>query len=98
MSSINPEDHLNLVWSLARKRRIRYPQADVEDLFQWGFVGLLHAAQNFKPERGLQFSTYASRCILGQMMFAVYERDWAPKATRVYRKKHNIDAPRPHTR
>lgn len=40
---------------------------DGEELFQVGCIGLLKAAQGFKEELGLQFSTYAVPVILGEI-------------------------------
>lgn len=34
-----------------------------EDLESFGYVGLVQAARTFDPNRGVQFSTYAYRCI-----------------------------------
>ncbi len=36
-----------------------------EDAEQSGMIGLLHAARRFQPDRGFQFSSYATRCIQG---------------------------------
>ena len=40
---------------------------EYDDLFQAGCVGLVKASDNFEPERGLQFSTYAVPVILGEI-------------------------------
>lgn len=37
----------------------------VDDLVQEGSMGLLHAIQKFEPERGIQFTTYATNWIKG---------------------------------
>jgi RNA polymerase sigma factor FliA len=36
---------------------------DREDLESFGYMGLVQAARTFDPNRGVQFSTYAYRCI-----------------------------------
>src|SRR5206468_2950483 len=36
---------------------------DRDDLESLGLIGLVQAAQTYDPERGVQFSTYAYRCI-----------------------------------
>jgi len=38
---------------------------DLEDAEQVGMLGLIHAARNYEPRRGYQFSTYATHCIRG---------------------------------
>ena len=40
---------------------------DYEDLFQIGCVGLVKAADNFDPELGYKFSTYAVPMIIGEI-------------------------------
>lgn len=40
---------------------------DYEDMVQAGSLGLVKAAQNFDPGRGLRFSTYAVPVILGEI-------------------------------
>ena len=41
---------------------------DVEDLVGYGVLGLLEAFDRFEPSQGVDFSTYASYRILGQML------------------------------
>lgn len=53
--------------------------ADHEDLVQEGMFGLAHACERFDPSRGLKFSSYAWRCIMGFM--ARYVDRTAPIAT-----------------
>lgn len=36
---------------------------DIEDLIQWGYVGLLNANRNYKESSGVAFITYATTCI-----------------------------------
>ncbi len=59
------EKNLGLVHSCANKFRGR--GAEYDDLFQAGCVGLIKAADNFDPERGFSFSTYAVPVILGEI-------------------------------
>ena len=44
---------------------------DEDDLFQIALLALLYAVRNFKPEKGAEFSTYASACIRNRMIDAV---------------------------
>lgn len=59
------EKNLGLVHSCANRFRGR--GAEYDDLFQAGCVGLIKAAENFDPERGFSFSTYAVPVILGEI-------------------------------
>ncbi|MEW5922066.1 MAG: sigma-70 family RNA polymerase sigma factor [Bacillota bacterium] len=40
---------------------------DTDDLFQEGCIGLLKAVENYDPDRGTKFSTYAVPYILGEI-------------------------------
>jgi RNA polymerase sigma factor (sigma-70 family) len=42
-----------------------------EDMFQEGCMGLIHAANNYDPNRGNAFSTYAYSCIRGYVLIAM---------------------------
>ncbi|MBQ2774470.1 MAG: sigma-70 family RNA polymerase sigma factor [Clostridia bacterium] len=59
------EQNIGLVHSCANKFRSRGVEYD--DLFQAGCVGLIKAAENFDPDRGFSFSTYAVPVILGEI-------------------------------
>jgi RNA polymerase sigma factor (sigma-70 family) len=61
---INAADHLGLVHRIARRYRWACCAAlEYEDLVQLGTLGLLRAVEKFDPDRGVAFSTYASRWI-----------------------------------
>lgn len=50
-----------LVWSIAKKwRTAETPGLGFDDLFQEGCLGLIRAAEKFRPELGYRFSTYAT--------------------------------------
>lgn len=56
----------NMVYAYAYKMR---PNGnEIEDLAQEGFIGLLRAYEDFDPERGLKFSTFAGQQIRFAMM------------------------------
>lgn len=68
------EPHLRLVVSITRKfRHYGLPQ---EDLFQEGFLGLMHAAERFDPKRKVRFATYAQWWIRSYMTEYVL-RNWS---------------------
>ena len=59
-----------LVIEAAKKFLFRinnYPHIDFDDLVQTGYIGLIKAYDNFKPEYGTQFSTYAVPMIEGEI-------------------------------
>jgi len=61
---------------LCYKRLVRFwagnvmnvaPQADQDELMQEGLLGVLKAMQRFDPDKGIEFSTYASGFIRGAL-------------------------------
>lgn len=52
------KDHIALVHSIARRYRNR--GLDYDDLVQVGCLGLMRACEDFEPQRGYRFSTYAA--------------------------------------
>lgn len=54
-------DNIRLVYFLARKYHSHY--YDPEDVVSIGCIGLIKAACAFRADRGVKFSTFASRCI-----------------------------------
>src|SRR5260370_19721396 len=66
------EDHLGLVMHLAKRYAGSYQGhhiLDLDDLYQEGVLGLLHAAEKFDARKGFRFSTYATywiRWAIGQ--------------------------------
>lgn len=50
-----------------------FSTSSVEDLFQVGVIGLINAYNNYNPEYGTKFSTYAYTFILGEMRKYVRE-------------------------
>jgi RNA polymerase primary sigma factor len=60
------EDHLGLVMHLAKRSVESYQGQhllDLEDLYQEGVLGLMHAAEKFDARKGFRFSTYATHWI-----------------------------------
>lgn len=56
---------------------------ELDDLMQWGQVGLLHAISRYSENRNVKFSTYAKFRIRGAMLDGLRELDWAPRRVRV---------------
>lgn len=44
------------------------PWADVDDLIQWGVLGLLEVRERFDPSRGATFEAFAARRVRGAMI------------------------------
>ncbi|MEG1028438.1 MAG: sigma-70 family RNA polymerase sigma factor, partial [Oscillospiraceae bacterium] len=59
------ENNLGLVHSCAN--RFRNKGIEYDDLYSAGCLGLVKAADGFKPELGFAFSTYAVPAILGEI-------------------------------
>ncbi len=70
--SIRVEEHLGLVMHLAKRYAGSYQGhaiLDLDDLYQEGILGLMHAAEKFDARKGFRFSTYATywiRWAIGQ--------------------------------
>lgn len=72
--------HLPLVEHLARRFRDRGESH--EDLVQVGTVGLIKAVDRFDLERGVEFSTYATPTIVGEIKRHFRDRGWAVRVPR----------------
>ena len=72
--------HLPLVEHLARRFRNRGEPYD--DLVQVGTIGLIKAVDRFEPERGLEFSTYATPTIVGEIKRHFRDKGWAVRVPR----------------
>jgi RNA polymerase sigma-B factor len=70
----------NLVYFLARKFANR--GEPLEDVVQVGFVGLLMAIERFEPERGLEFSTFATPTIVGEIKRYFRDKSWTVRIPR----------------
>ncbi len=53
-----------------------------EDLESYGIIGLLQAIDRFDSERGIKFSTFASKRIRGAMIDHLRKLDWLPHSMR----------------
>ena len=54
----------------------------LEDLVQVGFVGLLMAIERFDPDRGLEFSTFATPTIVGEIKRYFRDKSWTVRIPR----------------
>jgi RNA polymerase sigma-B factor len=72
--------HLNLVRFLAAKFANR--GEPLEDLVQVGTIGLIKAIDRFEPSRGLEFTTYATPTILGEIKRHFRDKGWSVRVPR----------------
>ncbi len=72
--------HLPLVEHCARRFRNR--GEPFEDLVQVGTIGLLKSIDRFDSERGVEFSTYATPTIIGEIKRYFRDKGWAIRVPR----------------
>lgn len=72
--------HLNLVRFLANKFKNR--GEPIDDLMQVGYLGLLKAIDRFDPARGLEFTTYATPTIMGEIKRHFRDKGWSVRVPR----------------
>jgi RNA polymerase sigma-B factor len=74
------EMHLPLVEHLARRFRNRGEPLD--DLVQVATIGLIKSVDRFDPQRGVEFSTYATPTIVGEIKRHFRDKGWAVRVPR----------------
>jgi RNA polymerase sigma-B factor len=74
------EMHLPLVEYLARRFRNRGEPLD--DLIQVATIGLIKAVDRFDTDRGVEFSTYATPTIVGEIKRHFRDKGWAIRVPR----------------
>ena len=72
--------HLPLVEHCARRFRNR--GEPFEDLVQVGTIGLIKSIDRFDPDRGVEFSTYATPTIIGEIKRYFRDKGWAIRVPR----------------
>jgi RNA polymerase sigma factor FliA len=88
------EAYRPLARAAAMRRASKTPPClmDADDFETSAVMGLMEAVENFDPDRGIQFSTFASRRIVGHMLDDLRESDWVPRLERT-RSKRSGEAP-----
>jgi len=72
--------HLSLVEHCARRFRNR--GEPLEDLVQVGTIGLIKAVDRFETDRGVEFSTYATPTVIGEIKRHFRDKGWAIRVPR----------------
>jgi len=77
------QENIGLVWSLVKRFKGR--EAETEDIFQVGCIGLIKAIKKFDPGFDVKFSTYAVPMILGEIK-RFFRDDGAVKVSRAMKE------------
>ncbi len=80
------ESHLRLAEHLARRFANRGVALD--DLVQVASLGLVKAVERFEPERGLEFSTFATPTIVGELKRHFRDKGWSVRVPRRVQELH----------
>jgi len=77
------KEYLQLVKNVASRMAIGFPKSvEFNDLVNTGVIGLIEAFNNYDPERGVKFETYAVPRIRGAILDELRALDWVPRSTR----------------
>ena len=74
------EAHIGLAEYLAR--RFTHRGEPFDDLVQVSSLGLIKAIDRFDPERAVEFATYATKTILGELKRHFRDKGWSIRAPR----------------
>jgi RNA polymerase sigma factor for flagellar operon FliA len=81
-------EHVPLVKTLASRLAQRLPsQVQVSDLVSVGVLGLIDAANRYKPSLNVPFDAFARRRVQGAMLDSLRDLDWAPRSLRRMRRE-----------
>src|SRR2546426_3038290 len=69
-------------------RRFKNRGEPIEDLIQVALLGLLKAVERFDPTRGLEFSTFATPTIVGELKRHFRDKGWAVRVPRRVQELH----------
>ncbi len=76
-------DHLPLLHHIVGRMALDIPgRVERDDLFGWGMLGLISAADSWDPSRGHKFSTYAFPKIRGAILDELRRLDFLPRGRR----------------
>lgn len=80
------EAHRGLAASIANDYRGR--GVELDDLVQIAMLGTLKAVERFDPDRGIPFSSFASRTVNGEIKRYFRDRTWAVRPPRSAQERH----------
>ncbi|MEY2552650.1 MAG: polymerase sigma-B factor, partial [Ilumatobacteraceae bacterium] len=80
------ERHMGLAAHIAK--RFSRPGGTEEDLRQVAMLGLVKAVDRFDPNRGVQFSTYATSTISGEIKRHFRDHRWGVHVTRSVQERY----------
>ena len=76
-------DHVPLLKHIVGRLALDLPASvERDDLYGWGMLGLVAAADSWEPGRGLRFSTYAFPRIRGAILDELRRADFLPRGRR----------------
>ena len=78
----------NLRLAVHLARRFAHRGVPVDDLEQVASLGLLKAIERFEPDRGLEFSTFATPTIVGELKRHFRDKGWAVRVPRRVQELH----------
>jgi RNA polymerase sigma factor for flagellar operon FliA len=88
------ERHLGLVKSVVARLAGRLPShLAADDLYSAGLLGFLGALEDYDPDRGVEFATYAAPRIRGAIFDELRRLDWVPRSVRklLRRAEHAVE-------
>jgi len=74
------ESHIGLAYHLAR--RFNHRGEPYDDLVQVSSLALVKAVDRFDPDRGVEFATFATKTIIGELKRHFRDKGWAVRAPR----------------
>ncbi|MFI5046103.1 MAG: SigB/SigF/SigG family RNA polymerase sigma factor [Acidimicrobiia bacterium] len=80
------QEHIRLAEFIARRFAQRGEPLD--DLRQVALIGLVKAVERFEPDRGLQFSSFATPTIMGELKRHFRDKGWAVRVPRRVQELH----------
>lgn len=80
-------------FALALARRFDHRGVPMEDLVQVASIGVLNAVERYDSDRGVNFTTYATPTVLGEIKRYFRDKTWAVKVPRGVKDLHVRVAP-----
>ncbi len=75
--------YIPLVQQVAGRLKIGLPNSvELDELVNSGIIGLIASIDNFEPDRGFKFETFAVARIRGSILDSLRDYDWMPRSIR----------------